>query len=257
MKKPKISYQIIVVGAGGTGTYFLKEFSRYLAGNEKAAKKVRSLSVVDGDVVEKKNLVRQAFSREDIGQKKAAVMASLLNDCFDLAWGAHGKYLLKTEQIDQVLRTAPGMSSAGYPGKNVIPVIIGCVDNHACRILCEDYFCSKDNCIYFDSANEFTSGEIVYASRIKGRTISPIRSQIFPEIKKGDLRNVEEMSCAELNAAAPQHIAVNMYAGLCLLSAITRLLEEDVLMVGVTFFDATNMDSRHIENLPSEGRLVS
>ena len=216
-----------------------------------------SLSVADGDVVEKKNLARQAFSREDIGQKKAAVMASLLNDCFDLSWRAYGKYLLKTEQIDCVLQTAPGVHGMNCFCKDIVPVIIGCVDNHACRLLCEDYFCSKNNCIYFDSANEFSSGEIVYASRIKGRTISPIRSQIFPEIKKGDLRNVEEMSCAELNAVAPQHIVVNMHAGLCLLSAVARLLEEDALISGVTFFDAKNMDSRHIADLSAKSRAAS
>lgn len=244
MGKQVMKYQILVIGAGGTGTYFLKEFSRYLAGNSKALEKVYSLSVADGDLVEKKNLARQAFSREDIGQKKAAVMASLLNDCFGLKWNAYGKYLLDTGQIDQVMDKARGSSYGSY---NKIPVLIGCVDNHACRLLCEDYFYSRDSCIYFDSANEFSSGEVVYASRVKGRTISPARSQVFPDIKKGELRNVEEMSCAELNAAAPQHIVVNMHAGLCLLSAVARLLEEDVLMGGVTFFDAMNMDSRHIE----------
>jgi len=253
MKKPKIEYQILVIGAGGTGTYFLKEFSRYLAGNEKAMKKVFSLSVADGDLVEKKNLARQAFCREDIGQKKAAVMASLLNDCFDLSWNAYGKYLLKREQIEEVLGKAAMYS---YGNKSVIPVLIGCVDNHACRLLCEEYFCCVDNCIYFDAANEYSSGEIVYASRIKGRTISPLRSQIFPDIKEGNLRNVEEMSCAELNAAAPQHIVVNMHAGLCLLSAVARLLEENMLMSGATFFDAMNMDSRHMQDLLRKGRAV-
>jgi len=257
MMKKHMKYQILVIGAGGTGTYFLKEFSRYLAGNAKAMKKVLSLSVADGDLVEEKNLARQAFGREDIGQKKAAVMASLLNDCFDLSWNAYSKYLLKTEQIDQMLEKTCNMHSFAYKNNNVIPVVIGCVDNHACRLMCEDFFCSKDNCIYFDSANEFSSGEIVYASRVNGKTISPMRSQIFPDIKKGDLRNVEEMSCAELNAAAPQHIVVNMHAGLCLLSAVARLLEEDVLMSGVTFFDAINMDSRHIENAFSNDKTVS
>lgn len=243
MKRKIMKYQILVIGAGGTGTYFLKEFSRYLSGNSKAMKKIYSLSVADGDLVEKKNLARQAFDKADIGQKKATVMASLLNDSFGLNWSAYGKYLLNTEQIDHVLNKSNNM----YDRSDKIPVIIGCVDNHACRLLCEDYFYSKDNCIYFDSANEFSSGEIVYASRIKGKTISSPRSQFFPDIKKGDLRNVEEMSCTELNAATPQHIVVNMNAGLCLLSAVARLLEEDVLLSGITFFDAMNMDSRHME----------
>lgn len=243
MKRDEFRYHILVIGAGGTGTYFMKEFSRYLAGNGKAMKKVCSLAVIDGDLVEKKNLARQAFDQEDVGQKKAAVIASLLYSNFGMNWYAHGKYLLRMEQIGQVLKHASSFNN----GYNAVPVIIGCVDNHACRLLCEQYFFSQDDCIYFDSANEFSSGEVVYAARIRGKNISPTRSQIFPDIKKGDLRSVEEMSCAELNAAEPQHITVNMYAGLCLLSAVTRLLENDVLVRGVTFFDALTMDSRHME----------
>lgn len=249
----RIKYRILVIGSGGTGTYFLKEFSRYLMGNRKAYAKIQSLCIADGDLVEEKNLARQAFYKEDIGQRKAAVMASLLNDCFDLNWGAYSKYIVEKEQVEQAMDD----KTQFYSGYDVIPVIICCVDNHACRLLCEDYFFSKDYCIYFDAANEFSSGEVVYAARFKGRTVSAPRSDIFPDMKKGDLRNVEEMSCTELNATAPQHITVNMFAGLCLLSAVTRLLENNVLMSGVTFFDAQNMNSRHMENVVEAEKAVS
>ena len=49
MDKPK--YNIIVIGAGGTGTYFLKEFSRFLCGTSSV---IESFSIFDGDVVENK-----------------------------------------------------------------------------------------------------------------------------------------------------------------------------------------------------------
>lgn len=238
MKKRKdYTFNIIVIGSGGTGTYFLKEFSRYLSGNRKVLKIIQSLTIIDGDVVEKKNLGRQAFAPEDIGNYKASVMASILNDAFDLddtQWCGFPVYLTKTEQFSDFIKM-----------KSSIPVIIGCVDNHACRLVCEKYFKSCSNCIYYDSANEFSSGEIVFAPKFNRHRLSPLRSEIFPEIKKGDLRNVEEMSCTELNEAAPQHIAVNMNAGMYLLSAVTTLFETGTCFAGMTVFDVLTMESQH------------
>lgn len=227
-----VVFDIIVVGAGGTGSYFLKEFSRYLCGNDKALERIASLSVIDGDVVEKKNLARQAFMEEDIGQSKAAVMASVLNEAFGLNWSGYDRYLLETDELKS-------LSNGGF----YIPVVIGCVDNHACRLVCEKFFTESEDCLYFDSANEFSSGEVVFSVKMDGKA-SPLRSELFPEIKKGDLRNVEEMSCTELNAVAPQHISANMNAGMILLSAVTTLLDEGKAIAGMTIFDVKLMDSQ-------------
>ena len=67
-------FSILVVGSGGTGTYFLKEISRFLSGNTAAANMISKMVICDGDIVEEKNLSRQCFSTEDIGRKKAVVM---------------------------------------------------------------------------------------------------------------------------------------------------------------------------------------
>ena len=139
-KRKDYTFNIIVIGSGGTGTYFLKEFSRYLSGNRKVLKMIQSLTIIDGDVVEKKNLGRQAFAPEDIGNYKASVMAAILNDAFELydtKWRGFPVYLTKTEQFSDFIKM-----------KSSIPVIIGCVANHACRLVCAKYFKSCSNCIY-------------------------------------------------------------------------------------------------------------
>lgn len=68
---------IIVVGCGGTGSHYIKELGRLLYGM-KAGDRVR-LILVDGDSVEEKNLVRQAFLAQDIGRNKAQVMSEILS----------------------------------------------------------------------------------------------------------------------------------------------------------------------------------
>lgn len=232
----KDKFKICVLGAGGTGSYFLKEFSRYLYNNNKAAAQIISLSIVDADRVEGKNLVRQAYMEEDIGMSKASVLSTVLNDGFGLEWKGFARYLLKTDDFEDFFPIKL---------KQAIPILIGCVDNHACRLVCEEYFRSQTDCIYMDSANEFSCGEVVFAVKRDGKVLSPLRSAVFPDIKKGDLRNVEELSCTELNEVAPQHIAANMNAGMILLSAMTTLLEERVCVTGITLFDVKQMSSVH------------
>lgn len=54
---------IVIVGCGGTGSHYIKELGRYLYGNRCLRNDEIRIVLVDGDQVEDKNLVRQAFCR--------------------------------------------------------------------------------------------------------------------------------------------------------------------------------------------------
>lgn len=185
--------------------------------------------------MEQGNLKRQAFCCADVGQNKALCMAGVLNDAFALRWRGIPRYLLKEKEL------------ADLEEKDAIPLIIGCVDNVGCRLVCEKYFMGRKNCIYIDSANEFSSGEVVYAARGMGKDISPVRSVYFPEILAGDVRGIDEMSCEELNESFPQHICTNMLAGNLLLSAVSGLLENGAVPTGITMFDSASQFMEHHE----------
>lgn len=231
-----VKYDLLVIGAGGTGTYFLKEVSRQISCSIEIKKRLRNLMIIDGDTVEEKNLERQCFAPEDIGRNKAVCMANILNDAFGLNWVSYATYLEKKEQLQELLPTHKDKRVATAYDPVILPVIIGCVDNHACRILCEQFFNEAHSCIYFDSANEFSNGETVFAYKMGGKLIGPPRSSFFPEIKDGDLRSVTEMSCEELNHVVPQHIYTNMFAGLNLCSGFNNLMHES-MHPGVAFFN--------------------
>lgn len=220
-----MKYSLFVIGAGGTGTYFLKEFSRFLSGNEEMKKQISSMVIFDGDEVERKNLARQCFIEDDIGRNKASVMAEVLNETFDLEYEAHGCYLNNIDQLSKQFGT--------------VPIIISCVDNHGCRLLLEKYFKKQESCVYFDSANEYDTGEVVYAYKSNRKIGGPVRSHYFPQIKKGDVRNREEISCEELNNVAPQHIFTNMQAGHLLCVGLANLLN-GVITPGFAYFNSFN-----------------
>lgn len=237
----QITFKLLVIGAGGTGGYFLKEFSRYLGNRE--LPNLLSYGVFDGDIVEEHNLERQSFQKEDIGLKKASVLVEALNDCLGTSWKCFPKYVTSVDELTQFFGE---LRSSSYSGVEV-PVILGCVDNHGCRLICEEFFNSHDNCIYIDSANEIESGEVVFSYKIGGKQISPLRSQIFPDILRGDTRNVTEMSCEELNVHMPQHICTNMLAGNILLSSVCGLLESNDMRLGMTCFNARTMSMQFVD----------
>lgn len=220
-KNPK--YTLLVVGSGGTGTYFLKEISRYLC--KKDISMLKKMIIIDGDIIERKNLSRQAFIEDDIGRNKADVMSEALNAAFKLRWTAYCDYIFEVEQISQLVENG------------TIPVIIGCVDNHGCRLLMEDYFYSVSNCIYYDAANEMSQGECTFSAVINDVIASPCRSYFFPDMLDGDVRGRDAISCEELNNSAPQHILANMTSGLQLLSAFIQLLESETIQTGYSVYD--------------------
>lgn len=219
-----VKYSLYVIGAGGTGTYFLKEFARFVADKKEM---FHSMTIFDGDIVEQKNLKRQCFMEEDIGRNKAAVMAEILNDSFGLSFVSKDCFLNSTSQLKE----------NSYGNAKVVPLIVSCVDNHGCRMILEKFFEKEEDCIYFDSANEFDNGEVVFSYKANGKVCGPTRSYYFPQIKLGDVRNREEISCEELNNVAPQHIFTNMQAGHLLCCGVANLLDGK-LTPGIAFFNS-------------------
>lgn len=241
----EIKYNVFCIGAGGTGSYFLKEFSRFIY---KGSSRIKNMFIIDGDVVEQKNLARQAFSEEDLGENKAVALAEILNENFELNWRAVARYL---SSVDELSKFSADAGTGTCFDHITIPVIIGCVDNHGARMICEEFFRNNDSCIYLDSANEFTTGEVVFSYKLNGVQLSGLRSERFPDMLKGDLRNVTDISCEELNQSAPQHIATNMLAGNILLSEMCSLLA-DKPHPGVVMFDSGRFEQSFIPAKPVE-----
>lgn len=240
-----ITYQFIVVGCGGTGTFFLKEFARYLS-YKYYGKTPPKVVVIDGDIVEEKNLERQSFSRDlDIGRPKAACFCEALNECFGIeSFTAYPQYIDTLEDLINIKTSS--FNSYAY---NPIPVLIGCVDNHRARQVMHRYFNKADSVIYIDSANEFSQGEIVTGIRLKNNLIAPDRSYYFPNVMKSREKRASEHSCgtASHRKSQPQSICANMLAGQQLLAIVTNLIDKGEINGGITYFDALKSEMTFVE----------
>lgn len=216
---------IVIVGCGGTGSHYIKELGRYLYGNRYLRNDEIRIVLVDGDQVEDKNLVRQAFLPQDIGYNKAQVMAEMLSQAYGLSVDYYDGYIDCEKDIEKLVRD------------NSLVFLVGCVDNHQCRQSMHSFYMNREHCIYMDSANEYQSGEIVIGSRIGGMEMYPDRASYFPDVlQEGAVKRSEE-SCEVLNQAEPQHLLTNQFAALILLANTIKFLSDD-WPGGIVFFDA-------------------
>lgn len=231
----EIIYNIVCVGCGGTGSFFVKEFARFMSTYKRHGKVIR-LAVVDGDRVELNNLERQSFMEEDINDFKATTMAGAVKDCFELdEVYAYPVYLDEKSQLEKIYASLHELSS--YYVKH-IDILIGAVDNHRARQVMHAYFKHCTTLFYFDSANEYSNGEIVFAGKVKGKIIGQPRAFYFPGILKSRAKRASEMGCGVINKTSPQHIVTNMLAANLLLGKLIPLITDGDISLGISYFDA-------------------
>lgn len=214
---------IIVVGCGGTGSHYIKELGRLLYGM--GAKEKVKLILVDGDYVEEKNLVRQAFLPQDIGYNKAQVMAEILSQAYGITAEYYDKYIDTPADLEQLV------------DKDEVVLLIGCVDNHQCRQSMHRFYQSRQHCIYMDSANEYSVGEVIVGSKIGGIEMYADRCGYFPEVLEAQEPKRSEESCEALNVSAPQHMLTNQLAAWILLVNAAKFLQGE-WVGGIFMFDA-------------------
>lgn len=114
---------IIIVGAGGTGSYLIPPLVQYNDSFIKA-----KMYVYDPDIYEPSNLNRQAIYQEDIGRCKAKVMAHR----YGIEARPHKFDLSEIEEEEFVT------------DEDSRPLFISCADNHEARLACIDAADSYD-----------------------------------------------------------------------------------------------------------------
>lgn len=224
-KEPGIPMNIYIIGAGGTGGYVIRDLARFVYSvvlRDPEAANIK-ITIVDPDIVEEKNVLRQNFMPGDVGKHKAEVMAKRHSMAFGIEIGYYNCTF--------------GEMSSNIPSSNV--VIIGCVDNNKARReihthLRNSYFDSK---VWIDSGNERKSGQVILGNKNKVPTVTGL----FPEILDEAQDSKSEISCAERMLQDEQNIFVNVTAANLILNFVRKLaLREPILMHGTAF----NIDNK-------------
>lgn len=246
----RINYIVMIVGAGGTGGNFAKEFARYAAFYNKDGCGIRTV-LIDGDTVEEKNQDRQPYITEDIQQNKSVALTAAIQETFGLKdFYAYPHYIDDGKDLERIYNNFKD----NYSPDIFIPVVIGCVDNHRARQCMHAFFEAQPTIFYFDSANEFSVGEIVLAAKVSQQILAPDRCHYFPDVLTDTSQSASELSCGSVNISAPQHLAINLMAANLLLCSTVLLLSDGMIKGGIIYFDKNQLFSRFCAYEPTEKR---
>jgi len=186
----RYQYQVAVAGCGGTGGFTAEALCRILPASV-------PLVLIDPDRVEARNLGRQNFFREELGQLKSEALAKRLSREYGRA-------------------VAYSSLPVGMTPLNWQTVVIGCVDNgRARRDIAGKFMSSHTNgspCWWIDAGNGENFGQVLIGNAVSKdrRSYSPDEQGIWrylplPTLQRPDLLNQlpAARSCAEMEGQGP------------------------------------------------------
>lgn len=197
----------LMVGAGGTGSHLMPHLVPYLSNHHKDG--AWALHVIDGDVVENKNLERQLFIAGAVTQNKAIAACNPYDKEHVFP---HDEYLSEA-------------SMAHYIRDGDIVFI--CADNFTVRKRIEDHALTLKNVVIINGGNEKTDGSVQLMVRDNAKPVTPRIGYLHPEIAVGTTEDRAEMTCAQA-AALPggeQTMIANLQAATWMLTALWRFHE--------------------------------
>lgn len=233
----------IIVGAGGTGSYFIPSILRQYDKNFLDNKVI----VMDGDFLEEKNLLRQGFFKDVINYSKSEAMYKMHSPYFRGLLECRTQFLNFADDLTNIIH------SEVMDYQEV--VLVSCVDNNLARLrlfvgqqLIKNLY-PEINVLFVDSGNEEWNGQslVSYLGQDDKPLINFTKNalEIIPEninVEKVDsifpriadwqnhlTRGDHEMSCDDNVVSHPQNIATNMMASNTLLFTINNVFERNIV----------------------------
>lgn len=205
-------YNFYVIGLGGTGSLIARDLPKLLIGRDDESKIV----LIDGDIVEKKNMDRQSYQAQDVGDYKSDMLAKKINSFYGTNCFSKNTYL----QNDELIRYTK------EDPDNII--IIGCVDNDATRKILEKSVNSliknEDmNIFYIDSANGEYDGNIYSFYHFNGKDYGVMRSSIYD--LEDDIHPMDASCEEQAKNGNVQYLVTNAKMSVGILELCNAILE--------------------------------
>ncbi len=223
---------IIQFGCGGTGSYLGRPIIKFLNNlqNRYGDDFHATYFVVDGDHVSSRNILRQNFTEDNIGQNKSRVI-KLENDYFKHKYITTVQHNIETKlQMENFFKGRYKKNFFNIPlFNNQKCIILGCVDNNKCRRLIFNYM--KNNThkqiVYLDSGNNLYNGQIIttiFNDELKQSLSNPIFENInFLKYFPIKVKEANEQSCEFFG---DQSQSINMFASTLLFMNLQKIIIE-------------------------------
>ena len=211
--------KICLVGCGGTGGFAAESLCRLLTGYR------AELILVDHDVVEPHNILRQNFGQEDVGKFKSEALAERLADKYGRTIG----YSVRPFE-----RRGPGR----YTGMEISTrgLLIGCVDNAPARREMQGWLTGHSGQWLIDAGNGKDWGQVLigntenaegarlgFADRICH--LLPAPSVQRPDILTAPPNVPPDIDCAAAMDLEDQDPTINQTMASLVVSMVYRLIK--------------------------------
>ncbi|MDN4067654.1 ThiF family adenylyltransferase [Paenibacillus vini] len=259
----RIYYYIVIIGAGGTGGYAIQRITKMMS----AFSNVNSfLLIADPDTVEEKNLLRQPFIQQDIGLKKADVLAKRYGSTYGLKIGSYSEsYIESVESLEKLFSLTDYRHETG---QFIQKVLIGAVDNDYTRNVMNDFFNKTDDLIYIDAGIEGVfvpsqdttiekwtseerldhlesgySGQVVVGLKKHGKIALPPINGVYP-IDANDV--IPPSHNCGVEPYQPQRMIANEMAAFQISTILNELFSENIILIHYADFNARTGNCRPV-----------
>lgn len=264
MPREYSSLRFIVVGAGGTGSFFIPAVARLIFELRLHQSKPVEMLIVDPDTVESGNIPRSNFCSAEVGRPKAQTLAERIT----LAWGIETQYCCEKFDAEKHLKR----STSDYRS---LTVMVGCVDNHLARRdihnAIESFrgYSSSDapNLWWIDGGNGSSSGQVLLGANTKrikpeqhftGTSICrslPAPSLVHPDLltaEKTITAETERLSCPDRVRLGEQSLNINQRVAVEMAEMLTAMFLTRSLKRFATYFDLESGTSRSLYCTPDQ-----
>lgn len=241
-----MDFNIIIVGLGGTGSHLISFLSQLL-GNNELFKRRHKVTLIDGDIVEEKNLRTQKFLASDVGRNKAEVLAERYQAVFDMDMFYVDKYITLEDDLDTLVSVTD------------INIIVSCVDNNKARKIIDDYFNKSKRFDYFEnpkviyidtgnsSGEEELTGQTVVGYRKGSTVIMPSVSTYFPQMLQEEIEPEPVASCGEEMTRNIQNIGANITSACTVFNMLNSIIAFRKIPGDLFMFNASRIETESLK----------
>lgn len=239
--------RIVMIGAGGTGGHIAPHLYRLLHTLNRPCR----FLIIDGDIVEEKNLIRQKFIAADLGRNKAQVLAERYSAAFGMECSFIPEYMEEDDRLIRLVRPERVHRGIGFNQGQMyvdtcyeLVILIGCVDNNKSRQLCHRVVQQVTPLVYLDAGNGEHTGQVVCGIRAGTRTVFPPVAGLYPDTLEDEDKYPSELSCEEMSISAPQSVVANLTAATTVVNYVYNIVVRGELHTRSVHFSTTNLNVR-------------
>lgn len=245
--KKKVHYNIVQIGAGANGSHFFRGMMQdlYTHFHSDPYKFSVDVTIVDKDKIEEKNLNNQLFTRDEIGEYKVVSLVERYADHYNIAANAVVEYATDIGLLEKLF-APPEVSET----TQIVPVLIGLVDNNRTRQLMDEFFHSDylSDLIYIDAGvegvedgdanNTGFGGQVVVGLKKEDHVwLEPV-GKLFANILEDQESVFPDQSCADAVKDNPQRCATNKFCAQIVNNVLNNLFHQNTIFTHVINFNA-------------------